>query len=63
MFVGGVYARVRRMKTEALKGQIWQEPYLVAYWFWRGQDCFSDYLGNYFLDYFRTTFRTFSDYA
>ena len=50
-FGRGVYARVRRMKTEALKGQIWQEPYLVAYWFWRGQDCFSDYLGNYFSDY------------
>ena len=30
MFVGGVYARVRKMKTEALKGQIWQVPYLVA---------------------------------
>ena len=30
MFVGGVYARVRRMKTEALKGQIWQVPYLAA---------------------------------
>lgn len=28
-----------------------------------GQDCFSGYLGNYFSDYFRTTFRTFSDYA
>ena len=34
-FGGGVYVRVRRMKTEALKGQIWQAPYLVAYWFWR----------------------------
>ena len=32
-----VYVRVKRMKTEALKGQIWQVPYLVAYWFWRGR--------------------------
>ena len=30
MFVGGVYARVRKMETEALKGQIWQVPYLAA---------------------------------
>ena len=29
-FGRGVYARMRRMKTEALKGQIWQVPYLVA---------------------------------
>ena len=42
------------VERKALKGQIWQVPYLVAYWFRRGQDCFSDYLGNYFSDYFRT---------
>ena len=36
-FGRGVYARMRRMKTEALKGQIWQVPYLAAYWFWRGR--------------------------
>ena len=48
MFVGGVYARVRKMETEALKGQIWQVPYLAAYWFWRGRTVFRIILGIIF---------------
>ena len=59
-FGRGVYVRVRKMETEALKGQIWQVPYAIfgGILVLEGQDCFSGYLGNYFSDYFRTTFRT-----
>ena len=47
------------METEALKGQIWQVPYLAAYWFWRGAGLFFGLFGELFFGLFQDYFSDF----